>query len=396
MTSARGPHHYDVAILGGGLAGGCLARQLRLEAPSLRVLVVEKRHAPGARGGVQGRRIERRDRRPLFPEAARARAAPARGAARKARAALFLHRTATTATSRTGSSSARPISRRCRRFSSIAAGSRTCCFAERRASASTVLDGCRVGSIALGDDGPHRVSLAGRRTARTTSRRAGSSTPAAAPGLLKRQLGLARAEHPRRQRLLVSRAARACAWTTGRTIRAWRSRVPSGAALAEHQPPDGRRLLGLADPARLRQHQLRHRRRRRHASVPPHQPLRARDGLAARVRAAVRGGHRGARVASSRTSSPCSITPTAARASSRRTAGRSSAKPGVFTDPFYSPGSDFIAIGNDYVTDLIVRDARRRGASRRGPRRSTPPTCGCSTRSSGSTTASTRSWATRR
>jgi hypothetical protein len=30
---------------------------------------------------------------------------------------------------------------------------------------------------------------------------------------------------------------------------------------------------------------------------------------------------------------------------------------GVFTDPFYSPGSDFIAMGNDYTTDLIVRDA---------------------------------------
>jgi hypothetical protein len=28
----------------------------------------------------------------------------------------------------------------------------------------------------------------------------------------------------------------------------------------------------------------------------------------------------------------------------------------VFTDPFYSPGSDFIAIGNDYVCDAIVRD----------------------------------------
>src|SRR5207247_611730 len=28
---------------------------------------------------------------------------------------------------------------------------------------------------------------------------------------------------------------------------------------------------------------------------------------------------------------------------------------GVFTDPFYSPGSDFIAIGNDYTKDLIVR-----------------------------------------
>jgi hypothetical protein len=28
---------------------------------------------------------------------------------------------------------------------------------------------------------------------------------------------------------------------------------------------------------------------------------------------------------------------------------------GVFTDPFYSPGSDFIAMGNDFAKDLIVR-----------------------------------------
>jgi flavin-dependent dehydrogenase len=34
---------------------------------------------------------------------------------------------------------------------------------------------------------------------------------------------------------------------------------------------------------------------------------------------------------------------------------------GVFTDPFYSPGSDFIAIGNDLVAELIARD--RRGES---------------------------------
>ena len=31
---------------------------------------------------------------------------------------------------------------------------------------------------------------------------------------------------------------------------------------------------------------------------------------------------------------------------------------GVFLDPFYSPGSDFIAIGNTYIVDLIARDAR--------------------------------------
>jgi len=29
---------------------------------------------------------------------------------------------------------------------------------------------------------------------------------------------------------------------------------------------------------------------------------------------------------------------------------------GVFADPFYSPGSDFIAIGNTFITDLLTRD----------------------------------------
>src|SRR3954469_21797788 len=39
-------HRYDIAILGGGLAGASLARQLNLEASALRVLVVEKRRHP--------------------------------------------------------------------------------------------------------------------------------------------------------------------------------------------------------------------------------------------------------------------------------------------------------------------------------------------------------------
>jgi flavin-dependent dehydrogenase len=30
---------------------------------------------------------------------------------------------------------------------------------------------------------------------------------------------------------------------------------------------------------------------------------------------------------------------------------------GLFTDPFYSPGSDFIAMGNDFVVDLIARES---------------------------------------
>jgi flavin-dependent dehydrogenase len=38
---------------------------------------------------------------------------------------------------------------------------------------------------------------------------------------------------------------------------------------------------------------------------------------------------------------------------------------GPFTDPFYSPGSDFIAMGNDFAADLIVQDLRGADVSAR-------------------------------
>jgi hypothetical protein len=38
---------------------------------------------------------------------------------------------------------------------------------------------------------------------------------------------------------------------------------------------------------------------------------------------------------------------------------------GLFTDPFYSPGSDFIAIGNDYTADLIERERAGEDVGRR-------------------------------
>ena len=50
---------------------------------------------------------------------------------------------------------------------------------------------------------------------------------------------------------------------------------------------------------------------------------------------------------------------------------------GMFLDPFYSPGSDFIAIGNTYICDLVAQ--RPRGpAVRVRTRRSTSS---CSARS---------------
>ena len=80
----------DVFIAGGGLAGLTLARQLKREVPSLRILVAEKRTHPASRSRAQGRRVERRDRRALFPEDRRSRAAPALRPSREARPALLL------------------------------------------------------------------------------------------------------------------------------------------------------------------------------------------------------------------------------------------------------------------------------------------------------------------
>ena len=57
-----------------------------------------------------------------------------------------------------------------------------------------------------------------------------------------------------------------------------------------------------------------------------------------------------------RTSPSCATSPTAASRCSRPSAGRSPARPGLFLDPFYSPGSDFIAIANTYICELIARD----------------------------------------
>ena len=77
-------------------------------------------------------------------------------------------------------------------------------------------------------------------------------------------------------------------------------------------------------------------------------------------------------------------------------AGAWSARPGPFLDPFYSPGSDFIAIANTLITDLVTRDLDGEDVTRarRGPRRLLPP--GLSRRTSRSTKGSTSSGATRR
>ena len=100
MKDASATNHYDVAILGGGLAGGCLARQLRQEAPDAARAGRREAAASGSRSGVQGRRVERRNRRALFSEEPRPRAAPARARSSKSSGCAISSPTATIATSR--------------------------------------------------------------------------------------------------------------------------------------------------------------------------------------------------------------------------------------------------------------------------------------------------------
>ena len=47
---------------------------------------------------------------------------------------------------------------------------------------------------------------------------------------------------------------------------------------------------------------------------------------------------------------------------------------GAFLDPFYSPGSDFIALSNTFTTDLITRELGRGGRRRSAPRPTTTST----------------------
>ena len=191
--------------------------------------------------------------------------------------------------------------------------------------------------------------------------------PAAALVCIRRQLGLTRT---------VSHGANAAWFRVRARVKvddwsddpAWQARVPTRRALAEYQPPDGQGLLDVVDTARLRQHQHRHRRRRR--SAPVLRASTATSGLSngcANSNRSARGWSRGSRGPTRGLSRAEALRARLRAGVLARSAGRWSGEAGVFTDPFYSPGSDFIAIGNDFTADLITRAAA--GEDVVGPRR---------------------------
>jgi len=354
-------NHYDVAILGGGLAGGCLARQLRQEAPALRVLVVEKRPHPvpeaafkvgessveigahyfqkrlGLELHLRSQHLEKLGLRYFFPH----------GDNRDLTQRVEL-----------GPPSFPPVP-----SFQVDRGRLENFLLQTNADlGATVLDGWRVRSITLDGAAAHRVSLSGPgRTRDITARWIVDASGRA--GLLKRQLGLVRPS---------THGANAAWWRVGSRVKiddwsddpAWRARVPSGLRWQSTNHlmgtgywvwliplGSGSHSFGIVADADIHPFARMNRFERaldwlrefepQCAAVAEAHASELEDFLALQHFA-----HGCARVFSP-----------------DRWALVGEA--GVFTDPFYSPGSDFIAIGNDYVTDLIVRDAHREDVAAR-------------------------------
>jgi flavin-dependent dehydrogenase len=350
---------YDAVILGGGLAGLTLARQLRREAPDVRVLVAEKRPHPvpeaafkvgessveigahylqvvlGLEPHLREGHLEKLGLRYFFPHGAN-----------------------------------RDIARRVElgppEFPVVPSFQIDRGRLENRLLAALqeegvdALDGCRVRHVALGD--PHAVQLEARSGPRTVRGRWVVDASGRA-GLLRRQLGLTRS---------VTHAANACWFRVKARVAVddwcadpdWRGRVPNGLRWMSTNHLMGRGYwvwliplgsgstsIGIVADSTIHPYSRINRFDRaldwlrefepQCAEVVEAHSDRLEDFLALQHYA-----HGCERVFS---------------ADRWALVGEA----GVFTDPFYSPGSDFIATGNECVADLVTRAARGEDVSAR-------------------------------
>ena len=188
MSDTRQHADFDVVIAGGGLAGLSLARQLRLRvAASCASSSPRSAAHSGAGGGVQGRRVDGRDRGALLPHPPRLAAHLRERQLEKFGLRYFYPSPRQPRASKIASSSGRPCFPPVRRSSSIAAGSRTS-WCDGARSAGVEVDRCRAG---------HRRRSRRSRTCRRcdrgqASRRDGRWLVDATGrhGLLRRQAGL--------------------------------------------------------------------------------------------------------------------------------------------------------------------------------------------------------------
>jgi flavin-dependent dehydrogenase len=351
---------YDVVILGGGLAGLSLARQLHLEAPSIRVLVAEKRQHPVREAAfkvgessveigahyfqkvldlephLRSAQLEKLGLRYFFPQG--------RNGDLTRRVELGAPEYSTVPSFQLDRG----------RFENYL-------LQLARSSGTDVLDACTVRAIDLGT--PHHVvTLSTADTTRTVSARWVVDASGRA-GLLKRKLGLVRPS---------GHAANASWWRYKTRLKvddwsddpAWAARVPTrrrwlstvhmmgkGYWLWFIPLGSGSHSVGIvADPA-LHPFNRINRYERALDWLREFEPqaadvCEAHTGELEDFLALQHFAHGCARVFSP---DRWALTGEA----------------GVFTDPFYSPGSDFIGMGNDCIADLIARDVRGEDVSAR-------------------------------
>ena len=350
-----------MVILGGGLAGLSLARQLHLEAPSVRVLVAEKRQHPVREAAfkvgestveigahyfqkvldlephLRSAQLEKLGLRYFFPHAGQSRSQAACRAGR----ARVLDRAVVPARPR-------PVREHAARNWRDRAG-------------TEVLDDCTVRAIELGQTN-HEVTLSVDGTPRTVAARWVVDASGRA-SLLKRKLGLARPSgHAAnaswfrfKTRLRVDDWSDDPAWTARvPTRRRWLSTnhlmgkgywvwfIPLGS---------GSTSVGIVADSALHPFNRINRFERALDWLREFEPqaagvVEAHTGELEDFLALQHFAHGCARVFSP---DRWALTGEA----------------GVFTDPFYSPGSDFIAMGNDCIADLIARDVRGEDVSAR-------------------------------
>ena len=357
--------HYDVVILGGGLAGGCLARQLHQEAPHLRTLIIERRSHPvpeaafkvgessveigahyfskrlGLEHHLQTRQLEKLGLRYFFTD----------GDNREITSRVEL-----------GPPHFPPVPS----FQLDRGRLENMLLATNAELGVEVLHGYRVEDVQLaapGSDHPHAVTIArdfrnsatNPDNARRTLTASWVVDASGRAGLIKRKLGLARPS---------THGANASWWRVKTRVAIddwssdarWQARVPSGLrwqSTVHLMGPgywvwliplgSGSHSFGIVADGEMHPYDRINRFERamdwlrefepQCAAVMERHTDQLEDFLALKHFA-----HGCERVFSP-----------------DRWALVGEA--GVFTDPFYSPGSDFIAMGNDYVTDLIVRDS---------------------------------------